>query len=103
MRLGLVTMETPEKYWINQELCIDYGRLDPSQREMARTLYETFGQDRFTTDMIVATLDYSSRKTSAVLHTFALIGIVDCRKEDMLTYQFRVTPEEHPECFGWAA
>ena len=70
---------------------------------MARTLYETFGQDSFTTEMIVATLDYSSKKTYATLHELALIGIVDCRKEDMLTYQFLVTPEEHPECFRRAA
>ena len=102
-QIGLVTMKTQTKYQINQQISIGYDKLKPSQKEMARTLYETFGQDRFTNEMIVATLDYSSNKTYAALHEFVLIGIVDCRKEDMLTYQFLVTPEEHPECFGRAA
>ena len=57
--------------------------------------------------MIVATLDYPDTHTSATLHTFALMGILDCDRgkayNEQFSYQFRVTPQEHPECFDRAA
>ena len=80
-----------------------YERLDQSQKSMATRLYETFGHESFTSEMIVATLDYSSTRAHATLHTFTLMGILDCTQGDAFTYRFLVTPEEHPECFAPAA
>ena len=81
--------------------------MDSWQRSFSSAVYERFGQGSFTTEMIVATLDYSDTHTSATLHTFALMGILDCDKgtayNDQFSYQFRVTPQEHPECFDRAA
>ena len=70
---------------------------------MATEIYQAFGQEVFTPQMIVATLDYSSSHTRAALHAFTLMGIVECWKDDLFRYQFLVTPEERPECFFPAA
>ena len=102
-QLGLVTRITAERYEINETLRRSYERLDQSQKSMATRLYETFGHESFTSEMIVATLDYSSTHTHATLHTFTLMGILDCTQGDAFTYRFLVTPEEHPECFAPAA
>ena len=50
-------------------------------------------------NVVVAVLDYSSSTASAYLHQFTLLKILDCRKEDVNMYQFRVNPKEHPEVF----
>lgn len=66
-------------------------------------MYETFGDDVFSTEMVIATLDYSGAHVSAYLHQFTLLRILDCRKEDVYRYQFLINPEEHPEYFEPAA
>ncbi len=53
--------------------------------------------------MVFATLDYSDSYISANLHSFTLLRILDCKKEDVYRYRFLITPEEHPECFELAA
>ena len=53
-------------------------------------MYETFGDETFSLEMVVATLDYSSSTASAYLHQFTLLRILDCRKEDVNLYQFLV-------------
>ena len=62
-------------------------------------MYDSFGEDAFSLEMVVATLDYSSSTASAYLHQFTLLRILDCRKEDVNMYQFLVNPKEHPEVF----
>ena len=105
--LGLVSKKTPKEYTINRKLQSGFSHMDSWQRSFSSAVYEQFGQGSFTTDMIVATLDYPDTHTSATLHTFTLMGILDCDKGGMrgdhFSYQFRVTPEEHPECFDRAA
>ena len=50
--------------------------------------------------MVIASLDYTAPHASATLHQLTLLRILDCRKEDVLWYQFLVNPVEHPECFA---
>lgn len=76
-----------------------FEMLDNGQKRRARLMYETFGEDTFSLEMVVATLDYSSSTASACLHQFTLLRILDCRKEDVNLYQFLVNPKEHPEIF----
>ena len=108
VQLGLVRKITPTKYEINQELDVGRIKINNWQRDFSRALYEAFGQDSFTREMIVSTLDYSESATKATLHTFTLLGILD-RSEVAdapkltFSYQFRVTPAEHPELFEHAA
>lgn len=80
-----------------------FEMLDTGQKRRAKLMYETFGDETFSLEMVVATLDYSSSTASAYLHQFTLLRILDCRKEDVNLYQFLVNPREHPEVFEDAA
>lgn len=80
-----------------------FEMLDTGQKRRAKLMYETFGDETFSLEMVVATLDYSSSTASAYLHQFTLLRILDCRKEDVNLYQFLVNPQEHPEVFEDAA
>lgn len=101
--LGLVTKVNEDCYSINKELKPRHEEMDNWQKSMASAMYNSFGQKRFTSEMIVAALDYSESTTSATLHTFTLMGILDCEKgngsREMSTFQFLITPQEHPEYF----
>ena len=95
---------------ISKDRCLILGdaqpcfeMLDNGQKRRARLMYETFGEETFSLEMVVATLDYSSSTASAYLHQFTLLRILDCRKEDVNLYQFLVNPREHPEVFEEAA
>ena len=76
--------------------------LNPSQKEVASAIYQTFGDEAFSSEMVVATLDYTHAHVSAVLHQFTLLKILNCNSdgEDRYTYSFLVNPKEHPECFA---
>ena len=102
-QLGIVAKEHASRYRINLELLPDFNEMGKSQKTMATEIYQAFGQEIFTPQMIVATLEYSSSHTRAALHAFTLMGILECRKDDLFRYQFLVTPEERPECFFPAA
>ena len=91
---------TPSTLVINEP---EAEMLDTGQKKRARLMYETFGEETFSLEMVVATLDYSSSTASAYLHQFTLLRILDCRKEDVNLYQFLVNPREHPEIFEEAA
>jgi hypothetical protein len=49
-------------------------------------MYDNFGDGTFSQEMVIATLDYAGSHVSAILHQFTLIRILDCRKEDVYTY-----------------
>ena len=70
---------------------------------MVTKIYDSFGEESFSIEMVVATLDYSNHRICAYLHKFTLLKILDCRREDVNIYQFLITPEEHPEYFIEAA
>ena len=73
-----------------------FDLLDSGQKRRARRLFDSFGEDAFSLEMVVATMDYSSSTASAYLHQFTLLRILECRKK---MYQFLVNPKEHPEVF----
>lgn len=84
-----------------------YDKLDYWQKNMASELYDEFGDGSFTSSMIFAKLEYNKDRAIATLHTFSMMGILgtdlDAIDGKTITYQFRVTPAEHPECFEKAA
>ena len=98
-QLGFVRRIAKDRCVILRDVKPCFGLLDSSQRRRARIMYESFGEDTFSLEMVVAVLDYSSSTASAYLHQFTLLKILDCRKEDVNMYQFRVNPKEHPEVF----
>lgn len=102
-QLGLVEKTFPQRYAILRHLKTGALSLSKGQKRFITEMYETFGDDVFSTEMVIATLDYSGAHVSAYLHQFTLLKILDCRKEDVYRYQFLINPEEHPEYFEPAA
>lgn len=102
-QLGLVEKTSPQRYAILRHLKTGALSLSKGQKRFITEMYETFGDDVFSTEMVIATLDYSGAHVSAYLHQFTLLRILDCRKEDVYRYQFLINPEEHPEYFESAA
>ena len=102
-QLGLVEKTSPQRYVILRHLTTGALSRSNGQKRFITEMYETFGDDVFSTEMVIATLDYSGAHVSAYLHQFTLLRILDCRKEDVYRYQFLINPEEHPEYFEPAA
>ena len=102
-QMGFVRKVSKDRCLILEDAQPCFEMLDTGQKKRARLMYETFGEETFSLEMVVATLDYSSSTASAYLHQFTLLRILDCRKEDVNLYQFLVNPREHPEIFEEAA
>lgn len=102
-QMGLVERVTPQKCRILLKQKSGLPELRPSQKEAVTAMYESFGGEEFSLEMVVATLNYSATRASATLHQLTLIKILDCRKEDAFVYQLLVNPKDNPECFLTAA
>ncbi len=102
-QMGLVEKISTQRYAILRTLKSGPLSLSKGQRRFITEMYESFGDDIFSTEMVIATLDYSGAHISAYLHQFTLLRILDCKKEDVYRYQFLINPEEHPECFDLVA
>ena len=88
-------------YYLNKELCPE---LRPTQKKTLTAIYEAFGCDEFSSDMFIATLNYSVSYTYASLHKLTLLRLLDQNiDENGNRYRLVVTPEEKPECFEPAA
>ena len=103
LQLGIVEKENARCYRILTEVKDGPPALSKSQKRIITEMYESFGDELFSSEMVVATLDYSGAHTSAVLHQFTLMKILDCREGDVYQYQFLINPQDHPECFEKAA
>ena len=102
-QMGFVRRVSEDRCLIMCDAKPCFDRLDSGQKKRAKLMYDSFGDETFSLEMVVATLDYSSSTASAYLHQFTLLRILDCRKEDVNLYQFLVNPREHPEVFEDAA
>ena len=67
-QMGFVRRITKERYVIMRDARPCFDRLDSSQKKRARLMYDSFGEQTFSLDMVVATLDYSSSTASASRH-----------------------------------
>ena len=67
--LGLISKESSDCYSLNKELCPE---LRPTQKKTLTAIYEAFGCDEFSSDMFIATLNYSVSYTYASLHKLML-------------------------------
>ena len=99
-QLGLVERITEDTFRIQRSIKTGPPKLRKAQKEAVTEMYEIFGDDFFSKEMVIASLDYTAPHASATLHQLTLLRILDCRKEDVLWYQFLVNPVEHPECFA---
>lgn len=102
-QIGLVNKIDDDCFFILKQIDHRFDLLNEMQRKRATELYNSFGSNFFSQKMVVAELSYSDNVTKAILHTFRLLRILDCRKDGINMYQFLVNPEENPECFWPAA
>ena len=102
-QIGLVNKIDDDCFFILKQIDHRFDLLNEMQRKRATELYNSFGSNFFSQKMVVAELSYSENVTKAILHTFRLLRILDCRKDGINMYQFLVNPEENPECFWPAA
>ncbi len=101
VQLGLISKESPDCYSLNKEL---RPELRPTQKKTLTAIYEAFGYEEFSSDMFIATLNYSVSYTYASLHKLTLLRLLDQNiDENGNRYRLVVTPEENPECFDPAA
>lgn len=99
--LGLISKESPDCYSLNKEL---RPELRPTQKKTLTAIYEAFGYEEFSSDMFIATLNYSVSYTYASLHKLTLLRLLDQNiDENGNRYRLVVTPEDNPECFEPAA
>lgn len=102
-QIGLVEKVGTKQYRVLKALKEGSPSLSKAQKRFVTEMYESFGDSIFSSEMVIATLDYSDSHVSAYLHQFTLMRILDCRKDGIFQYQFLVNPQEHPECFDTAA
>ncbi len=99
MRLGLVETHDQKQYTIVKHLISDPPSLNNHQKEVVTKMYNCFGDERFSTEMVIATLDYSGTSASACLRQLTMLRILDYNKEDENQYRFLVNPLENPQLF----
>ena len=100
-QMGLVEKVSHGCYRIMRDVKPGPAMLSSAQKEIASTMYQNFGEETFSSEMVVATLDYAHSHVSAVLHQFTMMRILNCSNDsnNKYFYQFRVNPRENPECF----
>ena len=102
-QIGLVEKSDEDTYRILPEIKPLPDSLFPRQKRALTAMYESFGDEAFTGEMFMATLDYSHSHACAVLHELTLIRVIDCWKEDVNQYRLTVNPEQNPEYFAEVA
>ena len=105
LQLGLVERIDDNTYRINTNLSPELSNIESSTKNVLTLMYKVFGRNMFSTEMVAAELDYSESYLKATLHRLTWLNVLDCVREEgkKIAYQFLVTPEDHPECFGTAA
>ena len=84
--------------------------LSPTASTAPRSIKASTPNTIFSSDMFIATLNYSVSYTYASLHKLTLLRLLDQKRlldqnidENGNRYRLVVTPEEKPECFEPAA
>lgn len=103
--LGIVSVISSDAYEIMTELASSKQRLQAEHKNTLSLLYELFGDDMFSAEMVVAQLDYSSGRVSGILHQFTWMKLLHCTSnaDHINFYQFCVNPTDNPEYFETVA
>ena len=104
-QLGLTKAVSNTEYTILHNLDEYSKPLLESQKNALKALYDIFGEDVFSSEMVIAQLDYSSAQASGILHQFTWMKILGCKKgnNNRMSYQFIVNPTDNPEYFDSVA
>ena len=78
--------------------------LKPHEKKTIATIYEAFGDQDFSTDMFIATVNYSPAYCYASLKNLTMLRILERKNTDEGSrYRMVINPEEYPECFELTA
>ena len=104
-QLGLVQPIGDKCYRINKNLTENLDGIEKGTKTALAQLYKLYGESEFSVKMVIAELEYSKSHVNATFHRLTWLKVLDCKVDEnnKYTYQFLVTPEDHPECFGTAA
>ena len=102
--LGLVEPLGDGNYKINNEINTSFDNIGISIRNSLTEMYSIFGESIFSPEMVIAELNYSHSHTNATLHKLTWLKVLNCTigEDKRYTYQFMITPEDHPEYFDAA-
>ena len=92
-QLGLVELLPDGNYEINKALKNSFNKIEKGTKNILSEMYSIFGDGLFSAEMVIAELNYSHSK------------VLNCTldEEKKYSYQFLITPEDHPECFNAVA
>lgn len=103
-KLGLISPTNKGCYIINRELSSASSELTETQKKGITALYEAFGEENFSSEMYIATLNYSGGYSWTMLHTLTLLRVLDYKTTDEGNrYKLLINPKENPEYFYMAA
>ena len=90
-------------YIINAEpqTGISLDNIIPRNRDYVTRLYKAFGVETFSVEQCAEILGITPSAAYFNLNNFTECSIMDCHviPGRASTYQFKITPEDHPECF----
>ena len=89
MQLGLTKAISSKEYLILPSINKDVPLLK-SHREALTAIYNLFGGESFSCEMVVANLDYSSSVISGMLHQFKWLKLVDYTTNEHNTYSYQL-------------
>jgi len=100
-QLGLVELLPDGNYEINKALKNSFNKIEKGTKNILSEMYSIFGDGLFSAEMVIAELNYSHSHTNATLHKLTWLKVLNCTidEEKRYSYQFLITPEDHPECF----
>ena len=104
-QLGLVELLPDGNYEINKALKNSFNKIEKGTKNILSEMYSIFGDGLFSAEMVIAELNYSHSHTNATLHKLTWLKVLNCTldEEKKYSYQFLITPEDHPECFNAVA
>ena len=87
-QMGLVKKYSQGCYRIMSDVKPGPAPLSSTQKEVATAMYQSFGDEVFSSEMVIATPDYTASHVNAVLHQFTLFKILNCNSntEEGYTY-----------------
>lgn len=99
--LGLVDYVSTYVCRIRSAIAEPQRNLKDGMKNALTKMYDLFGDNEFSHEMVFAKLNYSSGQLSAYLHKFTWMKFLDCHisDENRFYYQFKVNPVDNPECF----
>ena len=101
----LTTVPSNGKKNVYALLIAAHPALEDDQKNTLRLLYDVFGEESFSTEMVIAQLDYSEGQVTGILNQFTWMNLLNrtSDQENRDYYKLCVNPTDNPECFGNAA